>query len=167
MKTASKLSLVLILASLTAVGISSLGQATPKSPPAVANHRLDKLAGAWSAPGTVQGQPSFPGLCTFSSDGSVLASAAPMGVLMETPAYGNWVCTGPNQAAYTFVALFSDSDGKLAATTKTVGKLRYDSRADTWNGPFKFFVIDPEGNEVVSYPGMVIDAKRIAVETLD
>jgi hypothetical protein len=169
MKTASKFSLVLVLAGLTAAGISNIGQATQTSLPAAENHRLDRLAGAWSATGTIQGQPSFPGLITFSVDGSVQASATPMGAVApyETPAYGNWVATGHNQAAYTFVALFANPDGSLSATTKTVGKLRYDSRADTWSGPFKFFVLDPEGNEIVSYPGMIIDAKRIAVETLD
>ena len=28
---------------------------------------------------------------------------------------------------------------------QTVGKLRYDPRADTWSGRFKFYVFDPEG----------------------
>jgi len=166
MKTASKLCLVLILASLTAVGISSLSQATPTSLPAAANHRLDRLAGAWFGPGTGGGQ-SFPGLITFSVDGSVLASAQPLGFLAETPAHGKWVCTGPNQAAYTFVALFSNPDGSSAGTSKTVGRLQYNPRADTWSGPFEFYAFDPLGNEIISYPGDIIDATRIAVEMLD
>ena len=166
MKTASKLSLVLILASLTAVGISSLSQATPTSLPAAANHRLDRLAGAWFGPGTGGGQ-SFPGLITFSVDGSVLASAQPLGFLAETPAHGKWVCTGPNQAAYTFVALFSNLDGSFAGTSKTVGKLQYDPPTDTWGGTFQFYVFDADGNEFMGYSGIISDATRIAVEILD
>ena len=88
------------------------------------------------------------------------------GFLAETPAHGNWVCTGLNQAAYTFVALFSNLDGSFAGTSKTVGKLQYDPRADTWSGPFEFYAFGPTGDEVVSYPGM-INATRIAVEMLD
>jgi hypothetical protein len=165
MKTVSKFSLALILAGLTAAGISGFSQPKSTSPPAAANHRLDKLAGAWFASATGGGQ-SFPGLITFNTDGSLLGSAAPMGFLAETPAHGNWVCTGPNRAAFTFVALYSNLDGSFAGTTKTVGKLRYDPRADTWSGTFQFHAFGPSGDEVMSYPGM-IDATRIAVEMLD
>jgi hypothetical protein len=165
MKTVSKFYLVLILAGLTAAGISGFSQSKSTSPPAAANHRLDRLAGAWFGPATGGGQ-SFPGLITFNVDGSVLGSAAPMGFIAETPAHGNWVCTGLNQAAYTFVALFSNLDGSFAGTSKTVGKLQYDPRADTWSGPFEFHAFGPSGDEVVSYPGM-INATRIAVEMQD
>ncbi|MCX6929472.1 MAG: hypothetical protein NT154_40595 [Verrucomicrobia bacterium] len=168
MKTATKFSLVLILAGLTAAGINSFSQATPRTPPAAANHRLDRLAGAWFA-GAAGGGQSFVGLITFSVDGIVHASATPMGAVApyETPAYGNWVATGPNQAAYTFVSLFANPDGSLSATTKTVGKLQYDPSTDTWGGAFQFYVFDADGNEFMSYPGMISDATRIAVERLD
>jgi hypothetical protein len=166
MKTVSKFSLVLILAGLTVAGISSLSQATPTPPSAAANHRLDKLAGGWSVEATTELQQiTFPGLITFSADGSVLSSQLPTG-MPETPGYGNWIATRPNEAAYTFVALFSNPDGSLAAKAKVVGNLHYNPRADTWRGPWKIHVFDADGNEFYTDSGMN-NATRIAVEMLD
>ena len=167
MKTVLKFSLVLILAGLTAAGISSLSQATPTPPSAAANHRLDKLAGGWSVEATTGLQQiTFPGLITFSADGSVLSSQQPIGSSFETPGYGNWITTGHNEAAYTFVALFSNPDGSLAAKAKVVGKVQYNPRADTWSGPWKMQVFDADGKEFFGDSGM-INATRIDVEMLD
>jgi hypothetical protein len=166
MKTVSKFSLVLILAGLTAAGISNIGQATQTSLPAAANHRLEQLAGGWSVEATAELQQiTFPGLFTFNADGCVLGSQLPTGAF-ETPGYGNWIATRPNQAAYTFVALVSNPDGSLFAKTKVIGTLHYDLRADTWRGPYKIHVFDADGNEFFTDSGM-ISATRIDVEMLD
>jgi hypothetical protein len=167
MKTVSKFSLVLILAGLTAAGINGFSQSKSTSPPAAANHRLDKLAGAWSVETTAEIQQiTFPGLFTFHADGCVLGSQLPIGTAFETPGHGNWIATSPEGAAYTFVGLFADENGSLVAKAKAVGTLRYDPRTDTWSGPFKIHVYDPDGNEFFTDSGM-ISATRIAVETLD
>ena len=110
-------------------------------------------------------QISFPGLITFNADGCVLSSQLPTG-LFETPGYGNWIATSPNQAAYTFVALFSNPDGTLNAKAKVIGKLQYDPRADTWSGSYKIHSVFADGKESFTDSGM-ISATRIAVETLD
>lgn len=173
MKTVSKFSLVLILAGLTAVGISSLSQANPTSPPASVNHRLDNLAGGWIVEATPETQPPFEGLITFNADGGLLSSAQPMGIdfmgrpLYETPGYGNWIATRPNQAAFTFVALYTDASGMSAGKGKVVGKLQYDPRTDTWSGPFRFEVRDASGTVLYFESRGTINAARIAVETLD
>ena len=167
MKTASKFSLVLILAGLTAAGINSLSQTTPSTPPAAANHRLDKLAGAWSVEVTAELQQiTFPGLFTFHADGCVLGSQLPTGTAFETPGHGNWIATSPKEAAYTFVGLFADGTGSLVAKAKVVGTLQYDPRTDTWRGPFRIHVFGPDGAEFFTDSGMA-SATRIAVEMLD
>jgi hypothetical protein len=115
---------------------------------------------------TAEGQHiTFPALMTFSADGGVLTSQLPTG-MPETPGYGNWIATRPNQAAYTFVALFSNPDGSLSAKAKVVGKVQYNPRADTWSGPWKIHVFDADGNEFFTDSGMN-NATRIAVEMLD
>ena len=73
-------SLALILAGLTAAGISGFSQAKWTNPPAGANHRLDKLAGAWSLEATDQ-QGTFAGLLTFNADGTA------SGIYDELPTY--------------------------------------------------------------------------------
>jgi hypothetical protein len=127
---------------------------------------LHRLAGAWSVEVTVEIQQlSFPGLLTFTSDGIVLAEEPPSP--FETTGHGNWVATGPREAAFTFLALFGGGPGgNVSATGKVVGKLEYDPRADNWSGPFKIQVFDPDGNEIFADRG-TFSGTRIAVETLD
>jgi hypothetical protein len=161
MNTASKLSLVLIVAGLMAAGISSLSQATPTA----VNHRLDKLAGAWSVEATPGQSAPFPGLFTFHADGSLLNNQLPASAF-ETPGYGNWIATSPTQAAYTFLGLFSNEDGSLFARAKVVGKLQYDPRADTWSGSFSLHAFDADGTEFWTDTG-TMTATRIEVEILD
>ena len=106
----------------------------------------------------------FPKLITFTSDGIVLGDEVPMPA--ETTAHGNWVATGPREAAYTFHALVGDAEGNLSMKLKIVGKLEFDARADKWSGPFKIQIFDAAGTELAAYRGMM-NATRIAVETLD
>jgi hypothetical protein len=129
-------------------------------------NRLHKLAGAWSVVTTVEiAQLSFPTLITFTSDGIVLADEP--GDAFETTGHGNWVATGPGEAAFTFLALVGGGPGgNVSATYKVVGKLGFDAHADNWSGPFKIQVLDPDGNELFADRG-TFTGTRIAVETLD
>ena len=129
-------------------------------------NRLQKLAGAWSVEVTVEIQQiTFPGLLTFTSDGIVLGDEP--GAPFETTAHGNWIATGPREAAFTFVALVGGGPGgNVSATAKIVGKLEFDARTDNWRGPFKIQVFDPDGNELFADRG-TFRGTRIAVETLD
>jgi len=150
-----------VIVSLAAFVGSQSGQAQVGE-----NNRLQKLAGAWSVEATVEIQQlSFPGLITFTSDGIVLADEPPSP--FETTGHGNWVATGPREAAFTFLALVGGGPGgNVSATYKVVGKLQYDARADNWRGPFKIQVFDPDGNEIFFDRG-TFSGTRIAVETLD
>ena len=129
-------------------------------------NRLQKLVGAWNVEVNLElFQVKFPALLTFTSDGIVLGDEPPSP--FETTAHGNWVATSPREAAFTFLALIGGGpDGQLSETLKIVGKLEYDSRADTWSGPFRIQGFDSDGNEIFGYPG-TFTGTRIAVETLD
>ena len=126
---------------------------------------LKGLVGAWVVETTVVEQNAiFPALLTFTSDGLVFGDEPP--APFETTAHGNWVTTGPQSAAFTFLALIGSEAGPLAATIKVAGTLQYDAKADTWNGPFQVQVVDADGNELLVDNG-TFDATRIAIETLD
>jgi hypothetical protein len=128
--------------------------------------RLQKLTGAWNVQVELElFQVTFPALITFMSDGTMLTDEPPSP--FETSGHGNWIATGPREAAFTFRALVGGGpDGQLSESYRIVGKLQYDAGADNWSGPFKIQGFDPDGNETFAYPG-TFTGTRIAVETLD
>ena len=100
---------------------------------------------------------------TFTSDGIVLGDEPPMP--FETTAHGNWIATGPLEAAYTFVALIGNAEGMPASKIKCVGALAYDAKTDTWRGPFQIEIVDADGQQTFAEHGSV-SGTRIAVERL-
>ena len=101
---------------------------------------------------------------TFTEDGNVIADEPPSP--FETSGHGNWISTGHNEAAYTFVSLIGSAAGPLSAKLKVVGALQLDADKGTWNGPFKIDVSDPSGQIIFSDRG-TFSLTRIAVERLD
>ena len=132
--------------------------------PAEVSPNQEKLLGSWDLQITAVGQGVVvPGLLTFGAEGNVIAdeAAAPT----ETSAHGNWISTDDGGAAYTFVGLFSGEDGTHAGKFKVVGTLQYDADTDTWHGPFKIDVFDPDDQAIVSDHG-TFDLTRIMVESM-
>ncbi len=83
----------------------------------------------------------------------------------ETTGHGNWLATGPQEAAYTFVALVGHAEDKPASRIKLVGALTYDAGADTWRGPWKLEMVDGSGQRLLAESG-TMSGTRIAVERL-
>jgi hypothetical protein len=123
------------------------------------------LVGSWVATITAIGQGvTFPALLSFTSDGIVIASEPPGP--FESTGQGNWISTGPLDAAFTFFFLFGSAEGKLSGKFKVNNALHYDPGIDSWSGTFKLWGWDGEGNPTVTEQG-TITCSRIMVEPLD
>jgi hypothetical protein len=108
--------------------------------------------GSWNSIITVEQQAAtFTGFMTFFSDGNVLADENP--ALYETSGHGNWVGTGSDSAAYTFVFIIGSESPSQWMTGTVNGELKYDAKVDQWNGPFTIQLIDQDGKEVFSDTG--------------
>jgi hypothetical protein len=130
-----------------------------------ANNRSEKLHGSWNVVVTTELQATiFPALLTFSDDGGLIADEPPSP--FETSGHGNWISAGRREAAYTFVSLIGSAEGPLSAKLKVVGTLRYDAGNDSWSGPFKIDVLDPNGQVSFTDHG-TFSLTRIAVESLE
>jgi hypothetical protein len=129
------------------------------------NEKKNSLVGSWSSTITaVDMGVTAPGLLSFTSDGIVLGDEPPNP--FETTAHGNWVSTGALDAAYTFLFLTGSPEGKLSSKGKVTGALHYDATADGWSGPFKIWMWDAAGKQIMTDHG-TITCTRIAVEKLD
>ena len=144
---------------LAAFVVSQSGQAQSG-----ASNRAHRLVGAWSVEVNAEILGAFPALLSFTSDGILLTEDPP--VPFETTGHGNWVATGPNEAAFTFLLLVGSEAGPLSATWKIIGKLQFDRQTDNWSGPVKILGFDPDGNEFFADRG-TFRGTRIAIETLD
>jgi len=143
---------------LAALAITQTAQAN-------GNSRSEKLFGSWNVVVTTETQgTTFPALLTFSEDGGMIADEPPSP--FETSGHGNWVSTGRREVAYTFVSLIGSAEGPLSAKLKVVGTLQYDAGNDSWSGPFKIDVLDPDGHVTFTDHG-TFSLTRIAVEPLD
>jgi hypothetical protein len=118
------------------------------------------LVGSWNVEVTVVQQNSvFPSLMTFYNDGNLITDETPSP--LETSGHGDWVRTGPNKAAYTFVFLIGSTEPGQWLKGTVSGEVNFDPRKDTWNGPFTIKIVDQDGNEVLSDTG-TMDGTRIS-----
>ena len=122
-----------------------------------------RLTGSWNVEIVTSAHGSGPGLMSFTSDGIVLGDEPPMP--FETTAHGNWIATGPLEAAYTFVALIGNAEGTPPSKIKCNGTVTYDAKADSWRGPFQIEIVDASGQRTFEEHGTV-SGMRIAVERL-
>ena len=155
-----------LVASIVAVLFTAL-PIVPGAQSSLTNERpehanLKALPGSWAVQVSTPTQGTFPALATFTSDGAVITSEASS---FETAGHGNWVSTGDDEAAYTFVAIEGSPTGEFTGSLKVVATLRLDGR-QKWSGPFKVDVFDADGNTVFSDRGTA-KATRIRVERLD
>ncbi len=108
--------------------------------------------GSWRAQVTVvNANVTFAGLMSFFSDGNVVADENP--ALYETSGHGNWVSTGSDQAAYTFVFIIGSAEPAQWMIGTVNGEIKYDAQEDQWSGPFTIKLVDQDGNEVFSDTG--------------
>jgi hypothetical protein len=108
--------------------------------------------GAWNVVITVVNQnATFPGFMTFFSDGNVITDESPSP--LETSGHGNWISTGKDQGAYTFVFLIGSTEPNQWITGMVDGELNYDAQVDQWKGSFSIKLVDQAGNEVLSDTG--------------
>jgi hypothetical protein len=151
---------VLGLISILLIAAFTIAPTTQAGP----DNRSDKLHGSWNVVVTTEIQgATFPALLTFTSDGSLIADEPPSP--FETSGHGNWVSTGPGQVAYTFVTLVGSAEGPLSAKYKVVGTLNLGSDKESWSGPFKIDILDPNGQVIFADRG-TFSLTRIAIEPL-
>ncbi len=121
--------------------------------------RSKDWVGAWNVSITVVNQKAtFPGFMSFFNDGNMLTDETPS--LLETSGHGSWVSTGENRGAYTFSFLIGSANPNEWMKGTVSGNLRYNPRADCWNGPFTINMVDQSGNPVLSDTG-TMSATRI------
>ena len=127
------------------------------------NSPQKELLGSWHVEITTPTQGG-PGLLTFTADGSIIGDESPSP--FESTAHGTWVSRGPQDVAYTLVALMGSQEGKNTGKLKVVGTLQFDAGAASWRGPFKIDVFDASGQVTFADRG-TFSLTRIAVEPLD
>lgn len=127
------------------------------------NNQTQTPVGAWLVEVTLPGQAALPGLLTFNSDGTLMASESPSP--FESTGHGSWQMTNTGAAAYTFVALFGSAEGKNTGRLKGVGTLQTTGDQDGWSGPFKIEIVDGTGQVTFAERG-TFALTRIAVELL-
>ena len=80
------------------------------------NNHAQTPVGAWLVAVAMPGQDHFPGLLTFNSDGTLIASESPSP--FESTGHGSWQMSAEGTVAYTFVALFGNAEGKNTGRLK-------------------------------------------------
>ena len=127
------------------------------------NKQMQTPVGAWLVAVDMAGQTAFPGLLTFNSDGTVMATEPPSA--FESTGHGSWQMTAEGTVAYTFVALFGSAEGKNTGRLKVVGTLHNNSTQEGWSGPFKVEMVDHTGQITFAERG-AFTLTQIAVEFL-
>ena len=140
-----------------------LAQISAPAPKAGDKPHLEKLVGAWTVEATSLHHSPVPAMLVFTSDGIVMGARPPHP--FEPPALGNWVSTGPQTAAYTFVVVSGNEQGDFTSKIKVIGTVQYDAATDSWQGPNQAELTDPSGSTIFTDTG-VISGTRLAIEPL-
>lgn len=148
----------LVLALVIASTIAVAAQGTPNGG--------KTLIGAWSNTVTPTLVDPSVGLGTFSADGTLTnISSVSLGSPLESPGYGQWVRTGPDTYAVTFLTISADAAGHHTLTSKVRGTLRLGANGDDFVGDFQVDFFDAGGTFIISDTG-VVTGTRIKVEPL-
>jgi hypothetical protein len=103
------------------------------------------LVGAWFNTVTPTLVDPFVGLGTFGADGTLTnISSVSLGSPLESPGFGQWVKTGPDTYAVTFLTISADAAGHHTLTSKVRATLRVSANGDDFTGdfPVDFFAAD-------------------------
>jgi hypothetical protein len=138
---------ILLLAALLALALAVPAATSAKQGRSENHGRSARILGTWNVEVTVNGQPTFPALLTFSAGGGVVETES------DAPGtgQGSWEKIGHRQYRFAFQTfIFTD-------TGQPGGHVIVRSRATVshgrLSGPFKFVVFDPTGKVVQSGAG--------------
>ena len=135
----------LLLAALLALAVPA---ATSARQSRSENHgRSEQLLGTWNAQVTVNGQPAFPALLTFSAGGGVVETESDV----PGTAQGSWEKIGHHEYQVAFQSFTFTSTGQPGGHVIVRSQVTLSN--GTLSGPFKFDVFDPTDHVVQSGAG--------------
>ena len=132
------------------------------------------IAGSWIGDVTITAPPelagAFKALLSFTEDGRMFATAQGDVVdPVQSPGMGAWQHQGGRTYALSFKTLFYETQGDAAGSLIGVATIRSTSTlseaGDKFSGPFKFALVDPQGNVLIATEG-TWQFTRIKVEPL-
>ena len=85
---------------------------------------------------------------------------------INSPGIGSWTHQGGRAFAVTFRVVVYDPEGALIGVAKVRGTCLFDETGNAWSGQFKYEVIAPNGNILLTTKGPW-QATRIKVEPLN
>jgi hypothetical protein len=145
---------VALLCLLTALAGISYAQSGPAR---------QTLKGAWNVTIDFQGViPTCSAPSLMTRDGGVIANAC---AANESPGYGQWVRTGNNEFAVTFVGLEYGPGGGANGSYKVRAKVSIGNDSQEFIGPFQTDMFDLDGNLIFTVTGTVT-GRRVVVESL-
>jgi len=130
------------------------------------SHSSKNLPGTFVTTVNFEGT-SFKVLHSFTRDGRttvLLPFGPPCCNDTRVGGLGEWIRTGPREFAVT--EFFFDSQDTTVPLQRSRLKLTLDESGDAFSGPFRFEVIDTEGNVLFSDDG-TFTGKRLNVVPLD
>ena len=136
---------ILLLAALLALAVPA---ATSARQSRSENHgRSGQILGTWNVQVTVNGQPTFPALLTFSPGGGVVETES------DAPgtALGSWEKIGHHTYQVAFQAFTFSNAGQ--PNGHVIVRAHVTLSNGTMSGPFKFDVFDPANHVVQSGAG--------------
>jgi hypothetical protein len=136
---------ILLLAALLALAVPA---ATSARQSRSENHgRSGQILGTWNVQVTVNGQPTFPALVTFSAGGGLVETES------DAPGtgQGSWENIGQRTYQFAFQTFIFTSTGQPNGYVIVRNKATLSH--GTLSGPFKFDVFDATGHIVQSGAG--------------
>jgi hypothetical protein len=118
------------------------------------NRKPERLIGAWYLDGISSLGDQIHALATFNADGTM--SEDQLGAF-ETSGHGIWEMDKQGKVRFTAVELTWVETPSFAYTGKFVvtQALKRNAATDTWSGPFKLNIYDPDNNSIVEATGTV------------
>ena len=136
---------ILLLAALLALAVPA---ATSARQSRSENHgRSGQILGTWNVQVTVNGQPTFPALLTFSAGGGVVETESDV----PGTSLGSWEKIGHHTYAVAFQSFTFTGTGQPSGHVIVRSQVTLNNGA--LSGPFKFDVFDPAGHVVQSGAG--------------
>lgn len=157
--------MMLVLTTAIAAQITLAGTQSSKGDGLAAAKKSRTVTGSWivnAMPAPEAGVPPLMSLATITRDGGIVNSPMPG----QGTGPGQWVKTGSEEFAVTFIHLLYDVNGQFTGTVKVRASLTVDGEGNEFSGPFKTDIFDASGNPLFSFEGTV-HGTRISVEPLD